>query len=324
MVSYSKIVLGLFLFFAAFVSAAQGQSNNRVVVIPLFGDESTWQGPWSVDQAYKTADIIEEGGSSYIALKNHTASLANIPPDAEFWELVAASGAGGSKGDKGDKGDIGEQGTPGLAGTNVSVDGTTIFETIPDSSKPNEKTLSGITYTAIDGITLSTPDSSKPNEKALSGIVYTAGSNVSIITPSADRPNEKRIVFNPAGRTVTPNSPINVRNPYLGVNYIIAMQGVFPSRSGLDPFLADIVMFGGNFAPRGWAFCDGQLLPISQNTALFSLLGTSFGGDGRTTFALPDLRGRSPIGARRGPGLGDVRLGSKGGVETIFPTLFVR
>ena len=84
----------------------------------------------------------------------------------------------------------------------------------------------------------------------------------------------------------------------------------------MEPFLAQIVMFGGNFAPRGWAFCDGQLLPIAQNTALFSLLGTTYGGDGRTTFALPDLRGRTPIHAGTGPGLSTRKLGARGGSQT--------
>lgn len=82
-----------------------------------------------------------------------------------------------------------------------------------------------------------------------------------------------------------------------------------------EGFLGEVKMFAGNFAPRGWAFCDGQLLPISQNQALFSLLGTTYGGDGRTTFALPDLRGRAPIGPRNGPGLSNYREGQKGGVE---------
>ncbi len=88
----------------------------------------------------------------------------------------------------------------------------------------------------------------------------------------------------------------------------------------MDPFIGQIVMFAGNFAPRGWAFCDGQLLPISQNTALFSILGTTYGGDGRTTFALPDLRGRAPLHAGHGPGLSDRRLGAKGGSETVTLT----
>ncbi len=82
-----------------------------------------------------------------------------------------------------------------------------------------------------------------------------------------------------------------------------------------EPFVGEIRMFAGNFAPRGWAFCDGQLLAVSQNDALFSLLGTIYGGDGRTTFGLPDLRGRIPLHAGQGPGLSQRRLGSKGGSE---------
>lgn len=82
-----------------------------------------------------------------------------------------------------------------------------------------------------------------------------------------------------------------------------------------EPFVGEIRMFAGNFAPRGWAFCDGQLLAVSQNDALFSLLGTIYGGDGRTTFGLPDMRGRIPIHAGSGPGLSPRRLGAKGGSE---------
>ncbi|PKH52788.1 phage tail protein [Tenacibaculum sp. Bg11-29] len=89
----------------------------------------------------------------------------------------------------------------------------------------------------------------------------------------------------------------------------------------MDPFLGQIVLFGGNFAPRGWALCEGQLLPISQYSALFSILGTIYGGDGRTTFALPDLRGRAAISSGRGPGLSDRRLGSRSGQETHTLTI---
>ena len=90
----------------------------------------------------------------------------------------------------------------------------------------------------------------------------------------------------------------------------------------MNPFIGQIILFGGNFAPRNWAFCHGQLLSIAQNTALFSILGTTYGGDGRTTFGLPDFRGREVIGAGRGPGLSDYRLGEKGGSETanVFNT----
>jgi microcystin-dependent protein len=87
-----------------------------------------------------------------------------------------------------------------------------------------------------------------------------------------------------------------------------------------EPFLGEVKLVGWNFAARGWAFCDGQLLPISQNTALFSLLGTMYGGDGRTTFALPDLRGRAAIHKGRGPGLSDYRQGARGGVERVTLT----
>jgi len=82
------------------------------------------------------------------------------------------------------------------------------------------------------------------------------------------------------------------------------------------PYIGQIKMFGGNFAPRGWAFCSGQLLAISQNSALFSIVGTTYGGDGRTTFGLPDLRGRVAIHQGSGPGLSTRQLGQKGGTET--------
>ncbi len=84
----------------------------------------------------------------------------------------------------------------------------------------------------------------------------------------------------------------------------------------MNPFIGEIMMFGGNFAPRGWAFCDGQLLSIASNTALFSILGTTYGGDGRTTFGLPELRGRIPMHAGNGPGLTPRSLGQKFGTQT--------
>lgn len=84
-----------------------------------------------------------------------------------------------------------------------------------------------------------------------------------------------------------------------------------------DPFVAEIRIFPFNFAPKGWAWCDGQLLPLSQNTALFSLLGTTYGGDGKSNFALPDLQGRAPMFWRQGPGLSLHDLGETGGSETV-------
>jgi len=87
-----------------------------------------------------------------------------------------------------------------------------------------------------------------------------------------------------------------------------------------SPFVGEIRMFAGNFAPRGWALCDGQLLAVAQNDALFSLFGTIYGGDGRSTFGLPDLRGRVPIHQGSGPGLTDRRIGAKAGAERVSLT----
>jgi microcystin-dependent protein len=84
-----------------------------------------------------------------------------------------------------------------------------------------------------------------------------------------------------------------------------------------DPFVAEIRIFPFNFAPKGWAWCDGQLLPLSQNTALFSLLGTTYGGDGKSNFALPDLQGRAPMHPGQGPGLSLHDLGETGGSEYV-------
>lgn len=147
------------------------------------------------------------------------------------------------------------------------------------------------------------------------------------------------------------DDPISVQSPYVAVNYIIALVGIFPSRDRrLDaegeaaagafadelehqgarrleydgasaPYIGLVEEFAGNFAPAGWALCHGQLLPIAQNAALFSILGTTYGGDGRTTFALPDLRGRIPIGEGQGPELTNRPLGSKGGAVQATLTL---
>jgi microcystin-dependent protein len=84
-----------------------------------------------------------------------------------------------------------------------------------------------------------------------------------------------------------------------------------------DPFVAEIRIFPFNFAPKGWAFCDGQILPLSQNTALFSLLGTTYGGDGKSTFALPNMQGNVPMFYGQGPGLSLYDLGEEGGSQTV-------
>ena len=109
----------------------------------------------------------------------------------------------------------------------------------------------------------------------------------------------------------------NNMQPYLGIYHAIALVGIFPARNMSAPFIGQINMIGFNFPPRGWALCDGQLLSISSNSALFSLLGTTYGGNGRTTFGLPDLRGRVPVHVGTGPGLPQVRWGEKAGSRTL-------
>ncbi len=126
-----------------------------------------------------------------------------------------------------------------------------------------------------------------------------------------------------SNQTVAPvggSQPHTNFQPYLCIDFIISLFGIFPSSElGLtcDPFVAEIRIFPFNFAPKGWAWCDGQLLPLSQNTALFSLLGTTYGGDGKSTFALPDLEGRAPMHPGQGPGLSLHDLGEPGGSETV-------
>ena len=93
------------------------------------------------------------------------------------------------------------------------------------------------------------------------------------------------------------------------------------AQAGANPFIGEMMLFGGTFCPRGWSTAEGQLLPISSYSALFSILGTNFGGDGRSTFGLPDLRGRVPLSQGTGPGLSPVRIGEKGGVENVTVSL---
>ena len=103
---------------------------------------------------------------------------------------------------------------------------------------------------------------------------------------------------------------------------VAALGTISAPAQARDPFIGEIMQFGSNFCPRGWAKANGQLLRISQYSALFALLGTTYGGDGRTTFGLPDLRGRVVIGPGEGPGLSEYRWGQKGGTEKTLETYF--
>lgn len=129
-------------------------------------------------------------------------------------------------------------------------------------------------------------------------------------SPAKPEPAFEKVYVNSEGV-----QPFDIDQPSMPLNYIIALYGKYPSGPIGDGFIGEIRLFAGNYAPSGWAFCHGQLISISQNTALFSLIGTIYGGDGRTTFALPDLRGRVPIGVGKVADY-DFRKGQRGGVET--------
>ena len=117
------------------------------------------------------------------------------------------------------------------------------------------------------------------------------------------------------------NQAVSIMQPYLVLNYCIALFGIFPSRNSADPFLGEIELYAFNFEPKGFAQCNGQIMSIAQNTALFALLGTQYGGDGQTTFALPDLRGRVAIHPGAGTGLSSHTIGENGGSEKVTLTI---
>lgn len=123
----------------------------------------------------------------------------------------------------------------------------------------------------------------------------------------------KSMVIQPVGSSV----PVSNIQPYLALNYTIAYEGIYPSRNDWYAFIGEIVLYPYNFAPLGTMFCHGQILSIYDNSALFSLIGTYYGGNGQTTFALPDLRGRTAIHFGTGPGLPTINMAQIGGTETF-------
>jgi microcystin-dependent protein len=151
----------------------------------------------------------------------------------------------------------------------------------------------------------STDNINKPTGASSGNLLYYDGNNWIA----------KRIVFGTMS-IMGGSQPFSIRNPYLALNYQIALQGIFPTRDMCsEPYIGSIGIFAGNFTVYGWAMCNGQLIAINQNTALFSILGTTYGGNGQTNFALPNLCGRVPIHFGQGPGLSNVNLGEIGGSE---------
>lgn len=203
---------------------------------------------------------------------------------------------------------------------------------IPRLSSGKMDTLSGILPSSAKGMLVT--DAATGKLKTWNGTIWTDPTNLTATSPLTVSATNQ-IGINPgtqAGDLITwdgnnwistqpavQHFSYNVENhqPYLTLNYCIAVQGVFPSRADASlPFVSEIDLFPFNFPPKGWAQCDGQLMAIAQNTALFSLLGTFYGGNGTSTFAIPDMRGRVPVHQGQGPGLSNLNIGDSGGVET--------
>ncbi len=194
---------------------------------------------------------------------------------------MGPEGIVGQQGPQGEQGEQGEQGPAGIDGVD-GIDGDSVYTGIDPVSVDN------------DNFTIGLNPATNPGD-----LMTWDGTNW---------------ISHPL--YVIPQDHDNMQ-PWVGINHIIALVGIFPSRNGISyPTIGEITMFGGNFAPREWALCDGQLLQISQYQALFSILGTTYGGDGRITFGLPDLRGRTPVHPGQGAGLSNRRLGQRGGIET--------
>ncbi|MCP4123361.1 MAG: hypothetical protein GY751_16535 [Bacteroidetes bacterium] len=217
------------------------------------------------------------------------------------------TGAEGDDGDDGAVGPTGPQGNPGPKGNDGDIGPTG-----PTGDTGEQGSPGPIGPTGPQGTT-NLPDGSQENDMLA---WHDVGSQVYEWVVTRIDLDGGVAIGNAGGGQSFDN-----RQPFLGLYHIVALQGVFPSRNSANPFLAEVIMFAGNFAPRGWAFCDGQLLSIAQNTAVFSLLGATYGGDGRTTFGLPDLRGRVAIHPGTGPGLSPVTLGQRGGQQNVTLTI---
>ncbi len=219
--------------------------------------------------------------------------------------------------------------SPPAANAMLDINSTTKGVLLPRLSPAQLATLAGSLTTSEKGMLVT--DASTSKIVGWDGVVWTDIANLSAITPLAVS-STNQIAFNPgtqAGDLITwdGNNWINMqpaqhfsiavenRQPFLAVNYCIAMQGIFPSRSDGEPFMSQIQIFPYNFPPNGWAFCDGAILAISQNAPLFSLIGIYYGGNGTSNFALPDLRGRVPVSFDQGPGLSNYDIGQTGGTE---------
>lgn len=247
---------------------------------------------------------------------------------------IGATGATGLQGAKGDAGATGATGPTGPAGAtgiqgiqgipgdpSLAFDNTQALTTKTWTSSKIKTELDGkmATSHAANAITAANITSWTTafnwGDHATKGYLKNSSLTESGDLLSYDGTNwvSKKLVLGNTGGGLA----IDIRQPYLTLNYCIALQGVFPSRNSFEPFLGEIELYGFDFAPLGFASCNGQILSIAQNQALFALLGTIYGGNGISTFNLPDLRGRVALSQGQGTGLSTYIIGQSGGSQTI-------
>ncbi len=287
-----------------------GTEDARIVFIPFLGAKVSWKGDWQSGTGYRKGDAVFYDGSSYYSKTTHTSTANDFPPSPALWSLMAAQGTTGAQGptgavgQQGSIGDTGPQGSIGATGPQGSTGaigpqgstGDTGPQGLPGDPAP--------TYSAAAPLSIDESNVIGLNSASQDGDVLTWSSSGN--NWIASRPNQL---------PVTSTTETNMQ-PYLTINYIFTLNGIYPSRNSQNPFIAEIFMFAGNFAPRNFTFCDGQLLSINSYPAAYSLVGTIYGGNGITTFGVPDLRGRVPIHQGQGTGLSNRTLGSKSGVQT--------
>lgn len=237
--------------------------------------------------------MLGTGGlmSTVVSTRNYDRAFYRVVDGADPTNTmpVGPQGDAGPEGPQGPKGDTGPQGIQGVAGPTGPAGPQ--GDPGPIYSGTGMVSVDNVNYRI--GLNPATPGDT---------LVFN-GSSWIAQAPSSGGGGSTAVV-------------LNNMQPYTVVNYIISLDGTFPSRNGFDPLLGEIILFAGDFAPRGWAFCDGSLLPMSSNPSLAALLGTAYGGDGQSTFALPDLRGRVPVHEGTGPGLTPRYLGQSGGSES--------
>ena len=248
--------------------------------------------------------------------------------------VAGIQGPTGAKGDTGDQGAAGVQGPTGAQGPQgiAGIQGLTgaqgsvgptgpqgVQGSVGPTGPQGAQGVQGIAgSTGPQGVQGAVGPTGPKGDKGDQGVPGTNGTGLANGTIAGQLPVWNGNSWVASLPLSTQSLPFDNMQPFNTINYVIAMEGIFPSRNGVEPFIGEIELFAGNFAPRGFALCDGQLLSIAQNTALFSILGTTYGGNGQTTFALPDLRGRVPVhaGGSSGPGLSLRTLGEMGGAET--------